>query len=92
MKIKKGFMKRKIGEKYLVVATGALSREANMFIELNETSADIWDRIAAGCTAEETAQRLSDKYDVSYDKALADVKKQLAAMEDAGIFEEQSED
>lgn len=88
MKIKQGFMKRKIGDKYLVVTTGSLSRENNMFIELNETSSDIWDWTDAGCSAQESAQRLCDKYGVGYDKALADVRKLLASMEEAGIFEQ----
>ena len=89
MKIKKGFMKRKFGEKYLVVATGELSRSANIFIELNETSNDIWELIEKGCTEQEIAAALCKKYGISEEKALTDTKKLLAEMEKAGVFEKE---
>ena len=87
MKIKKGFMKRKIGDKYLVVTTGELSRESSMFIELNETSGDIWDYIEKGLDENEIAKKLGEKYNVDEGRALIDVKKLIASMSEAGIFE-----
>ena len=88
MKIKKGFMKRKIGDKYLVVTTGELSRRENMFIELNETSNDIWDYIEKGYDAEKIAAKLSKKYPVTPDKALQDTQKLIESMRSAGVLEE----
>jgi hypothetical protein len=87
MKIKKGFMKRKIGDKYLVVTTGELARSNSMFIELNETSNEIWDYVEKGYDEEIIASRLSKKYGISHKKALSDTKKLLSEMEQAGIFE-----
>ena len=88
MNIKKGFMKRKIGDKYLVVTTGGQHRTESMFIELNETSSDVWDWIAAGCDEAQLIEKLCDKYAVSREKAAADVKKLLTAMENAGVLEQ----
>ena len=87
MKIKKGFMKRKIGDKYLVVTTGALSRTDNMFIELNETASDIWDMLDKGYDRDKIIEKLSKKYDVSEERVKGDVEKLIKSMQDAGIFE-----
>ena len=87
MRIKDGFLKRKIGAKYLVVTTGELSKELNMMIELNDTSSDIWDGVAEGLSESEIAQRLVEKYSISLETACKDVKSIIAKMTDAGVFE-----
>ena len=87
MKIKKGFMKRKIGDKYLVVTTGELSRTDNMFIELNETASDIWDMLDKEYDRDKIIEKLSKKYDVSEERVKGDVEKLIKSMQDAGIFE-----
>ena len=89
MRIKNGFMKRKIGDKYLVVTTGELSRKENMFIEMNETSSEIWDLISKGCNSEEIAQALCEKYKIDREKAQADVNKLITSMKEAGVFEDE---
>ncbi len=89
MRIKKGFMKRKIGDKYLVVTTGELSRRENMFIEMNETSSEIWDMISKGYEAQRIAESLSKKYGIERDKARSDVDKLIASMKEAGVFEDE---
>jgi len=88
MKIKDGFMKRKIGDKYLVVTTGARSRQSSMFIELNETSSDIWDWLEAGYDETAITDKLCEKYPVSREKAAEDVSKLLSAMKEAGVLED----
>ena len=89
MKIKKGFVKRKIGGRFLVVTTGDLAKTNNIMIEMNETSSDIWDLIEKGMSDNEIAFELSDKYGISADKAKADTDKLITAMKNAGIFEEE---
>ena len=86
MKIKKNFVKRKIGDKYLVVDVSG-TQDYNMFIELNETSSDIWDALQKGKSAAEIAAMLADKYGVSPEKTRQDVDKMIAAMEAEGLFE-----
>ncbi|MBR2101026.1 MAG: PqqD family protein [Eubacterium sp.] len=87
MKIREGFAKRKIGGRYIVVATGDLSKEMNIIIEMNDTSSDIWDLIAQGKTIDEIAQALSEKYAISVEKAKADTEKLIEQMAAAGVFE-----
>ncbi len=86
MKIKSGFVKRKIGEKYLVVAT-VKQGSNSMFIELNETSSDIWDAVADGLDEEKIAERLTEKYGIDKEKALADTRSIIKQMQDAGVLE-----
>ena len=88
MKIKKGFAKRKIGSRYVVVTTGELSREMKIIIEMNETSSDIWDMLEKGMSISETAAALSEKYGVDYEKALSDTEKLVEKMQETGIFED----
>ena len=87
MKIKEGFAKRKIGGRYIVVATGQLSKELNIIIEMNDTSSDIWDCIDKGMSVEETAAFLAGKYDISPDIALRDTERLIEQMKQAEIFE-----
>lgn len=87
MKIKDGFIKRKIGDKYLVVTTGELSKSLNMMIELNETSSDIWDCVADGLSVDEIASFLAKKYGISPEKANADIESIINQMKNANVFE-----
>lgn len=88
MKIKKGFVKRKIGDNYLVVSTKRASAQS-MFIELNETSSYIWDLILKGYDVDKIAESLSKNYSVSFEKAKSDTEKLIENMKSAGIFEEE---
>ena len=87
MKIKKGFLKRKIGEKFLVISTEKVNGN-NMFIELNDTSSDIWDMLEKGYDTDKIAQKLAKKYNVSQEKALADTQSLLSQMKAAGVLED----
>ena len=88
MKIKKGFVKQKIGDKYLVVTTGELAKKQSMMIEMNETSSDIWDGVAKGLSRDDIAKKLVQKYDVPFEKAQQDTATVIENMKQAGIFEE----
>ena len=87
VKIKKGFLKRKIGDKYLVVTTGELSRKGNMFIELNDTASDIWDMLEKGYDRDKIISKLCKKYDAPEEKIQQDVDRLIASMKNAGVFE-----
>ncbi|MBQ7741119.1 MAG: PqqD family protein [Eubacterium sp.] len=87
MKIKKTFVKRKIGDKYLVVSTDK-KNSGSFFIEMNETSGYIWDLIEKGLSKDEIAKALSEQYGIDYEKALTDTEKLIQSMSKADIFEE----
>lgn len=86
MKIKDGFIKRKAVDKWLVVATGELSKQFHAMIELNETGSLIWDGVAAGKTPEEITDDLLREYNVSREDARSGVDALIAQMEQGGIL------
>ncbi|MBQ9517545.1 MAG: PqqD family protein [Eubacterium sp.] len=87
MKIKDGFVKCKVGDKFLVVTTGSLGKENNIMIELNETSSYIWDFVADGLSAEQIADKLVEMYGIPLEKAQQDTEKIIGNMMQAGVFE-----
>lgn len=87
MKIKQGFVKRKVANKWLVVAVGDLSREYSKMIELNETAAIIWDGVDKGLSSDKIVAEMVGKYGVSAEVAKMGVDKIIAQMTQEGIFE-----
>ena len=53
MKIKDGFMLRKVGGQYVVVALGEASRSFNGIIRLNESGKFLWEQLSADKTPEQ---------------------------------------
>ena len=88
MKIRKGFILRRVMGQAIVVATGEASQQFKGMIKLNQTAADIWSWLAAGLSEEETAKQLAEKYQISPEKAADDVSKLIGQMNANGIFEQ----
>lgn len=86
MKIKEGFVIRKVADKYMVVATGEASKSFHGMISLNETAALIWNGLAAGNSVESIASELSVQYNISEEKALSDINELIEKMNKAGIL------
>ena len=89
MKIKKGFVMRKMGDKTVVVATGEASESFRGMIELNSTAADIWSWVSEGLDKDAVAQKLAEKYSLDIVKAKADTDKIIAKMKQTGVFEDE---
>ena len=87
MKIKEGFILRKVGIQYVVAATGKASENFNGMMRLNETGAFAFRLLQAGITEEELVSRVVAEYDVSEDTARADVARFLAALGEADALE-----
>lgn len=88
MKIKEGFILRKLPEMNLVMPTGKNVKDFNGALMLNETGAFIFERLQRGETVEQTAQALAAVYDVTEAKARQDVEKTLRSLAEAGAAEE----
>ena len=73
MKIKSGFVVRKIANQYMAVPVGARAKELHGMIGLNETAAFLWDLLKEDRTVEELAELLYDEYEISEEKALETV-------------------
>ena len=87
MKIKDGFILRKVPGMNLVMPTGKNVKTFNGSLILNGTGAFIFERLQKGATAEEIAQALTQEYNVTLETASADVQKTIASLIEAGAAE-----
>ena len=87
MKIKDGFILRKVPGMNLVMPTGKNVKSFNGSLMLNDTGAFIFEKLQKGSTPEETAQALTQEYDVFLDTASIDVQKTINSLIEAGVAE-----
>ena len=87
MKIKNGFVLRKIADTYIVVAIGEEAKKANVMVTLNETGGFLWEKLSEGATEEQLVDALLENYEV--DKALAstDVKAFITKLSDNNLLD-----
>ena len=89
MKQKKGFVLRDVCGEKAIIGEGIEAVNFNKLIGLNDTAAWLWEKAAelGDFTAQELADALCKEYDVTPDRALADVEKLMASWQSAGIVE-----
>ena len=87
MKIRSGFILREVLGSPMVVATGDAARNFHGMIKLNETAGFIWRCLQDGLTEPQIAAKLAEVYDVSQERAAADVAALLRQMNDHGFLE-----
>ena len=87
MKIKDGFILRKVPGMNLVMPTGKNVKDFNGSLMLNDTGAFIFERLQKGNTPEETARALTQEYDVALDTASADVQNTVASLIEVAVAE-----
>lgn len=83
MKIKEGFILRKVGIQYVVAATGKASENFNGMMRLNESGAFAFRLLQEGITKEELVRRIVAEYEVGEDTARRDAEAFLATLGEA---------
>ena len=74
LKAKKGFLLRKLGTEYMVVAIGEASKSFNGMIRMNETGAFYWKELEKGTTEDELVAKTMERFtDVKEETARQDV-------------------
>lgn len=86
MKLKQGFVTRKIAGKDIVLPTGD-DMNLNQMISLNDTGMFIWQHLQNDTTVEAVARAVSEKYEISYDDAQKHVSAFIAKLESFGYLE-----
>lgn len=86
MKIKDGFMLRRVGGQFVVVALGEASRSFNGIIRLNETGRFLWEQLSADRTEEQLCKALLAEYDVTPQQARADVSEFTGTLKKAALL------
>lgn len=87
MRIKEGFILRKVGSQYVAAATGKASVNFNGMMRLNESGAFAFRLLQEGAAKEELVNRIVAEYDVSEEAARRDVENFLAALGEADALE-----
>ena len=85
MKIKEGYVVRKIGTKYYAVSA-ARAAEGGGMIALNETGAFIWDLLKEETDAEAVAKALAAKYEIDMEIALRDTEAYIRMLSEVGAL------
>ena len=78
LKIKKGFLLRRLGKECVAVAIGEASKAFNGMIRLNETGAFYWEELEKGASEEDLVAKTLERFEnVDEDMARCDVKEFL---------------
>ncbi len=89
MKIKSGFVVRKIADQYMAVPVGARAKELHGMIGLNETAAFLWNHLTEEKTPEELAALLFAEYEIEERKALDAVLRFGGMLKKEGVLEDE---
>ena len=87
MKLKEGFLLRKVAGKNIVVSV-ASDVEFNGMITLNETGTFYWEILKQETTKEEMLDKILKEYDVEKEIAAKDLDEFLAKLSEAKILED----
>lgn len=88
MKIKEGFVIRKVMGNHVVIATGEQSKTFHGMVKLNNTAAEIWEHIAKGLSEEDIVKTMLESYDVDEQTLRQDVSKTIETLTEQGFVEQ----
>lgn len=88
MKIKDGYLLRKIQNTAVVVPFGEDSVDFNNIMNLNETGAFIWSRLEKDTNEEAVVNALVGMYDIDRETAAADVSEFLGLLRSNNLLAE----
>ena len=86
MKIKDGFVLRKVAGNYIAVATGEEAVNFNAMVTTNETGAFLWEKLKNETTEEELLKVLLSEYDVDEETAKADISEFLEKLREGKLL------
>lgn len=85
---KDGYMLREVAGNYIIVGVGAESVDFNGIININETGAFIWKKLANETTADAVVEALISEYEIDKETAVADVNAFISKLKKAGLVTE----
>jgi len=88
MKIKEGFLLRRVAGEHVVIPVGPACAIFNGIIKLNESSLPLWELLKSGAEEQTLVDALCAEYDISAGQAAEDVSAFLASLRKAGCIEE----
>lgn len=86
MKIKDGFILRKIADKYIVVSVASGPSSFNGMISLNSTGAFLWELATKNADEKILTKAVLENYDIDEQTAREDVKKFINKLTEANLL------
>lgn len=83
MRVRNGFILRKVGAQYVVAATGEASKNFNGMIRLNDEAAFAFGLLQGGITEDDLVAALVEKYGSGETETRADVAHFLSKLKEA---------
>lgn len=83
-----GFVKRKIGTQYVIVAIGEANALFNGMISVNGTGSFIWDQLENNMTMDELVAAITAQYDIDEATARADAVAFVDTLKGVGAIAE----
>lgn len=87
MKVKKGFLLRKVGTQNVVVAIGAQSRNFNGIIRLNDTGKFLWEKLSKEISEDELISAMISEYEIDEKTARDDITEFINTLKGANLLE-----
>ncbi len=88
MKVKSDFILREVAGSYVVVPVNDLTMDFNGMINLNETGAFLFQLLQKGAEKSELISRMLEEYEVTAERAEADIDKFIQKLKDADVLEQ----
>ena len=88
MKLKEGFVLRKVADTYVVVAVGAEAKKHNVMITLNESGKVLWEKLSEGADKKALVDAILAEYEIDEATASADVDKFIEKISSEGLLSE----
>jgi hypothetical protein len=81
------FIKRKLGDQYVIVAVGEASKRFHGMISVNGSGSLLWDCLEKECEINDLVLAMTDTYEIDADTARADVLEFLTNLKEVGAVE-----
>ena len=87
MKLKQGFLLRRMADQFVVVAVGAAAQEFPGMMRLNGSGAFIWKQLEREVDENTVIRSVLEEYDVPEEQAAADVRRWIAQLRETGALD-----
>jgi hypothetical protein len=87
MKRKDDFLMQNVGGQNLLVPLGSRVMDMNGVVTLNETGVFAWNLLEKDCSADELAAAVAERFDVSPERASADIQTFVDEIAGMGLLE-----
>lgn len=86
MKIKTGYILRKMVKNYMAIPVGGKTTDFDGMITLNETGAFLWRQMEQDTDVDTLVEALQKEYDVSRERAISSVERIIEKLQKADLL------